>query len=73
MVSPDFENRNRPADRVRLGGQHRIGKLAQSVVVVGIALRQRLDADQAVLGLPATTRSGGSVFRRDRLRPAASS
>ena len=58
-----FEDRHRPADRIRLGRQHGIGKLAQIVVVVGIALRQRLDADQAVLGLPAIDQ-----FRRQRFQ-----
>ena len=38
-----FENRDRSADRGRLGSQNGIGKPAEIVVVVRIALRQGLD------------------------------
>ena len=58
-----LEDRHRSADRIRLGRLHRIGESAQIIVVVGIALRQRLDANQPVLGFPAVHQ-----FRRQRLQ-----
>ena len=64
-----FENRHRPADRVRLGGQHGVGELAQSC-------RCRWDRPAAAPRRASarpwssshSTSSGGRVFRRDRLR-----
>ena len=63
-----FEDRDRSADRGRLGGEHRARKLAQIVVVVRIALRQGLDPHQAVLGLPGRDEIGRQGIEADRLR-----
>ena len=63
-----FEDRHRPANRGRLGRQHRVGEPAQIVIVVGIALRQGLDAHQPVLGLPAVDDLGRQALQRDRSR-----
>jgi hypothetical protein len=62
-----FEDRDRTADRVRLGGQHGAGKRAQRVVVVGIAARLRFDAHQAILGFPAVHQIGRQRLQADRL------
>ena len=51
-VSPDFRIETGPPIAFGSAASTRAGKLAQRVVVVGIALRQRLDAHEAVLGLP---------------------
>ena len=63
-----FQDRYRSADRGRLGRQHRVGELAQIVVVVGIAARQRLDADQAIFGFPLACKIGRQGLETDRLR-----
>src|SRR5258708_5227624 len=63
-----LEDRYRSADRGWFGGQNRGGKFAQRVIVVRIAARQRLDADQAILGFPGIHELGGQGFQADRLR-----
>ena len=61
-----LENRYRTADRGRLGGEHGGRKLAQRLVVVGIAARLGLDTHQAVLGFPAAHQIGRQVIQADR-------
>ena len=63
-----LQDRYRSADRSRLGDQDRAGKLAQRIVVVGIAARQGLDALQTVAGFPRTHQIGRQRFQADGLR-----
>ena len=63
MVSPDLRIETGPPIAFGSAASTASANLRSVLVVVGIALRQRLDANQAVLGLPAVHQ-----FRRQRLQ-----
>ena len=58
-----FEDRDRPAGRVRLDRQHGAREIAQRLVVVRIALRQHLDARAAVRRQPVLDDIGAAAWR----------
>ena len=57
-VSPDFRIETGPPIAFGSAASTAAANLRRGVVVVGIALRQRLDADDPVLGLPAADEIG---------------
>ena len=65
--APGFEDRDRPAGRVRLDREHRAAKLTHGLVVVGIAVRGDLDA-RLPSSVSQSRRGRREVVERDRRR-----